>query len=58
MKIIYENDSDSITEKVLDWNNNLSLLFDSVLYIGIKDMLWGIKNYNQYSVLSVHIKKI
>jgi hypothetical protein len=58
MNIISEKYTDSITEKIVEWKNNLSLLFDSVLYISTEDLLWGIKNYNQYFVLSVHVKNV
>jgi L-rhamnose mutarotase len=54
MKIIYDDiDSNEITE----WNDSLSLLFDSVYYTNpsLKNNIWAVKNDNQYLVLSVHI---
>jgi hypothetical protein len=54
MKIIYDDiDSNEITE----WNDSLSLLFDSVNYTNpsLKNNIWAVKNDNQYLVLSVHI---
>lgn len=61
-KIIYDNDdTNDVTEKVTEWNNKWDLLFDSVLYIttehsNSKKNTFIIKNYNQYFVLSVHVK--
>lgn len=52
MKIIFDETDNQISE----WNNNLSLLFDSV-YVHNQN-IWAVKNYNQFSVLSVHIKKL
>jgi hypothetical protein len=59
-KLIFDDNVNSIEKELTNWNDNLHLLFDSVIYIKSTDndreFLWVIKNYNQYSVLSVHIK--
>jgi hypothetical protein len=60
-KIIYDDNTNVVSEKINEWNNKWDLLFDSVLYIttdssNIKKNICVIKNYNQYFVLSVHVK--
>jgi hypothetical protein len=60
-KIIYDDNTNVVSEKINEWNNKWDLLFDSVLCIttessNIKKNICVIKNYNQYFVLSVHVK--
>ena len=54
MKIIYD---DIGSNEITEWNDNLSLLFDSVYYSNpsLKNNIWAVKNDNQYLVLSIHI---
>jgi hypothetical protein len=59
MKIIFD-DENSVDKQITDWNNNLSLLFDSVYFVSpsLKKNIWVVKNENQYNILSVNIKNI